>query len=395
MLTYTTIDTEDFERAFDNKEFSLAYQPIMNLKSDSFETFEAFIRWHHPRLGTLPPSIFIKELEKENLQERMTEYVLDAAIEQILNNLKSGYGETGININLTVQEFYNPNTLIHLEKAIKKLPYPEFLGLEISPHILTDYLKHDNQDPDYHPDSVPSAMEKEFLQSINIISSQYQKLGATLALDTTDNIIGSLIRADMIGFHAIKVNARSLQRDFLNDINNLDQYLQASEDFRIPLIVVGVETESFFKLIYKHNIAYAQGLFFCPPLCLDNPKKFQTHLDTYFNAKNNVSNIEESVQTLKDLSHSLNASLSDIDKDEQSMIDNNTQDVSIIKETNSDNYPSIAEEDFLESDTINDSSKAHNTDTPPTTIIESLQLRQAFSFGNRPTFGGRNVFGKK
>ncbi len=396
MLIYTTIDTEDFKRAFENKEFSLAYQPIMNLKSDSFETFEAFIRWNHPTLGTLPPSTFIKELEKANLQERMTEYVLDAAIEQILNNLKSGYGETGININLTVQEFYNPNTLIYLETAIKNLPHPEFLGLEISPQILTDYLKQETQDSEYHSDSVPSEIEKEFLQSISIISSQYQKFGVTLALDTTDNIIGSLIRADMLGFHAIKVNAKSLQRDFLSDVNNLNQYIQASEDFCIPLIVVGVETESFFKLIYKQHIAYAQGLFFCPPLCLDNPKKFQKHLDTYFNAKNNVSNLEESVQTLKDLSHSLNTSLSNDSTEENSIIGNDEKDLSIVKEANSITYPNIAEEVFLESDKVDDFPDTQKIDTSIyTKEIGSIPIKQAFSFGNRPTFGGRQVFGKK
>ncbi len=396
MLIYKTIDTEDFEKAFEKKEFSLAYQPIMNLKSDGFETFEAFIRWNHPTLGTLPPSIFIKELEKANFQEQMTEYVFDAAIEQILNNLKSGYGETGININLTAQEFYNPNTLIHLETAIKKLPHPEFLGLEISPQILTDYLEQETQDPEYHSDSVPSEIEKEFLQSISIISRQYQELGVTLALDTTDNVIGSLIRADILGFHAIKVSAKSLQRAFFSDVNNLHHYVQASKDFQIPLVVVGVETESFFNLIYNHHIVYAQGLFFCPPLCLDNPKKFQTHLDTYLNAKNNVSNIDESVQKLKDLSHSLNASLSGDNPDETLIIDHNKQDSSIIKETNSITYPSIAEEVFLESSSVDDYPNTQKVDTSiRNTEIGSMPIKQAFSFGNRQAFGNRQVFGKK
>jgi EAL domain-containing protein (putative c-di-GMP-specific phosphodiesterase class I) len=396
MIIYKTIDTEDFKSAFENKEFSLAYQPIMNLKTDGFETFEAFIRWNHPTLGTLPPSIFINALEKANFQEHMTEYVFDAAIEQILNNLKSGYGETGININLTVQEFYNPNTLVYLEKVIKKLPQPEFLGLEISPHILTDYLKQEIQDPEYHADSAPSETEKQFLESISAISNQYRELGVTLALDTTDNIIGSLIRADILGFHAIKVSAKSLQRAFFSDVNNLNQYVQASKDFQIPLVIVGVETESFLKLIYKYHIEYAQGLFFCPPLCLNNPKQFQTHLDTYFNAKNNMSNLEESVQTLKDLSYSLNESLSSNNADEKPSIGNNEQDLQSVKETNSVIYPSIAEEVFLESNSFDDYPNTRNINTLiQNTETQSTPIRKSFSFGNRQALGNHQVFGKK
>ena len=59
MLIYKTIEKKDLRYALSNKEFFLAFQPIINLKSDSFETFEAFIRWHHPVLGALPPTIFM------------------------------------------------------------------------------------------------------------------------------------------------------------------------------------------------------------------------------------------------------------------------------------------------------------------------------------------------
>lgn len=411
MLIYKTLGEQDLHQAFDKREFSLAYQPIMNLKSDGFETFEAFIRWHHPTLGTLPPSIFINNLEKLNLHERMTDYIFNAAVTQIMNNFKYGYGETGVNINLTAQEFYNPNTLIQLEKAIKKLPHPEFLALEISPKILTSYIEQDIKNPHYHPDAAPSDMEMKFLETIRIISNQYRNLGVTLALDTTNYVIGSLIRADILGFHVIKINAKSLQRALFTDINMLNQYVQASEDFQIPLVAVGIETENLFKLVHDNNISYAQGLLLCPPLCLDEPKKFQAYLSTYFNTKKNIIQMEETAQTLKTIASDLSTSMiySNINSDRVASMDplkidsyldfNDIEKQEPIETSIPFDIPKINIMDLSE-DIPQEypSIKIENNFLSETEIrkpVVKQNVTNSMNFNNRLTFGNRQVFGKK
>jgi EAL domain-containing protein (putative c-di-GMP-specific phosphodiesterase class I) len=409
MLIYKTLGEQDLHQAFDKREFSLAYQPIMNLKSDGFETFEAFIRWHHPTLGTLPPSIFINNLEKLNLHERMTDYIFNAAVTQIMNNFKYGYGETGVNINLTPQEFYNPNTLVQLEKAIKKLPHPEFFGLEISPKILTSYIEQDIKDPHYHPDAAPSDMEMKFLETIRVISNQYRDLGVTLALDTTNYVIGSLIRADILGFHVIKINAQSLQRALFTDINMLNQYVQASEDFQIPLVAVGIETENLFKLVHDNNISYAQGLLLCPPLCLEEPKKFQGYLNTYFNTKKNLMEMEETAQTLKTIASDLSTSMiygninSDSDNNKivsmsplkiDSYLDfNDIEKQEPVKTSMPFDIPKINIMDLSE-DTPQE---YHSIQAEDSSLLETALQNPLVkqNFNNRLTFGNRQIFGKK
>lgn len=300
MFTYKSLGEEEYQNAFINKEFDLAYQPIMNFETDSFETFEAFIRWHNPVLGTMPPSMFMGNIEKFDLQEQMTQYIFDIAVEQILKNSRSGYGETGVSINLSLKEFYNPNTITQLHKAASRLPFPEFLGIEVTSKVLTVYEAQNahTADPEYHPDDVPSEKETKYLDNVRKTVDQYNEIGVTLALDTTDYAIGGLIRADMLGFHAIKISANALQKALLKDSGLLEEYVQASKDFRISMITVGIENQSLFKIAYNHGLTYAQGLFLCPPLCLSDPKEFNNHLNKYFNTKKELLEMQNSTKSL-------------------------------------------------------------------------------------------------
>ena len=409
MLIYKTIEKKDLRYALSNKEFFLAFQPIINLKSDSFETFEAFIRWHHPVLGALPPTIFMNLIEKYDLQEDMTHYVIDCAVIQIMNNYKSGYGETGVNINLTVQEFCNPDTLTHIADAVKKLPSPEFLGLEISSRILTLYAEGNPEDAEYHPDCVPSEAEKAFLQELRAISNQYINLGVTLALDTTDYVIGSLIRSKILGFHALKISTKSLQRALLTDITILAEYVQASKDFGIPIIAMGIEEQNLFQIAYNNHIMYAQGAFFCPPLVLNDAKKFQTHLNTYLTIKNNMMQTQETNEALKELAFNLSEEknntensfkpeitpIPDFDKIQKKAVENNPSPVSLYDNTNSvytykNEIPSVQNTSEKILNNIHNEQSHEQAIQQP--LFERPLLKKSMGFGGRQTFGKKLSF---
>ena len=57
----------DLKRAFENKEFQLYYQPIVDATTSEIVGFEALIRWRHPELGMIPPLEFIPVAEDMGL----------------------------------------------------------------------------------------------------------------------------------------------------------------------------------------------------------------------------------------------------------------------------------------------------------------------------------------
>ncbi len=57
----------DMERALDNDEFELEYQPIVELSTGNICGFEALIRWNHPTRGVVAPLDFIPLAEETGL----------------------------------------------------------------------------------------------------------------------------------------------------------------------------------------------------------------------------------------------------------------------------------------------------------------------------------------
>src|SRR5699024_2831421 len=60
---YYTMEQE-LKQALEKNEFSIVYQPLINLKNQQIVGVEALLRWNNPKLGTVSPVEFIPLLEE-------------------------------------------------------------------------------------------------------------------------------------------------------------------------------------------------------------------------------------------------------------------------------------------------------------------------------------------
>ncbi|PHN24749.1 GGDEF domain-containing phosphodiesterase [Pseudomonas sp. ICMP 460] len=72
------------EAVSSDKQFSLVYQPKINLPSGSCQSVEALIRWTHPLLGNISPAEFIPLAEKTALIPSVGLWVLNATVQQAI-----------------------------------------------------------------------------------------------------------------------------------------------------------------------------------------------------------------------------------------------------------------------------------------------------------------------
>ncbi|MBA3676831.1 MAG: EAL domain-containing protein [Sphingosinicella sp.] len=85
------------DQAIDGGKLSIAYQPKLEISSGRIVGAEALVRWHHPEKGMINPADFILAAEQSGRIEKLTRYVLRAAIEAA-----AGANAAGIPLNMAI-----------------------------------------------------------------------------------------------------------------------------------------------------------------------------------------------------------------------------------------------------------------------------------------------------
>ncbi|HEX4564928.1 MAG TPA: bifunctional diguanylate cyclase/phosphodiesterase, partial [Solirubrobacteraceae bacterium] len=83
--------------ALEREEFTLHYQPKLDLKTGRALTAEALLRWQHPTRGMLMPATFMALIEQTALISATTTWVLTRALRQMVR-----WGELGLDIGVAV-----------------------------------------------------------------------------------------------------------------------------------------------------------------------------------------------------------------------------------------------------------------------------------------------------
>ncbi len=70
---------QELRQAINRDEIELVYQPIIDLESGRYVSFEALARWHHPEMGIISPDDFITIAEQSGLITQLTNNLLRKA----------------------------------------------------------------------------------------------------------------------------------------------------------------------------------------------------------------------------------------------------------------------------------------------------------------------------
>jgi diguanylate cyclase (GGDEF)-like protein/PAS domain S-box-containing protein len=122
----------ELRRALDQHELVVHYQPKVDVATGSWASTEALVRWQHPQRGLVPPGDFIPLLETSGLINRLTDYVLDAAIAQVRRWADRGI-RVPVAVNLSARSLHDHTLPGRVMAALVRHGVPaDLLCLEIT-----------------------------------------------------------------------------------------------------------------------------------------------------------------------------------------------------------------------------------------------------------------------
>lgn len=125
----------ELQRALENGEFVLHYQPLVTLETGRISGLEALVRWQHPERGMIPPLDFIPLAEESGLIIPLGRWVLHAACKEAcrLQQLYPGSPPLTMSVNLSARQLQSPAIVADVREALEESRIdPASLTLEVT-----------------------------------------------------------------------------------------------------------------------------------------------------------------------------------------------------------------------------------------------------------------------
>ena len=129
----------ELQRAVKAEQFTLRYQPIVDLQTERMVGCEALVRWEHPRRGTISPADFIPLLEESGLIVPLGQFILVEACKQaaLLQEENPQDPPLSMSVNVSARQLQRAQIVDEVRSAlqISGIP-PSSLVLELTESVM-------------------------------------------------------------------------------------------------------------------------------------------------------------------------------------------------------------------------------------------------------------------
>lgn len=230
-------------------EFSLHYQPKLDIRRGVVVGVEALVRWNHPERGQLSPADFLSLIENSELVIDFEDWVLDQAIGQL-----AAWWQQGVRLAVSVNVSAD---LLQRDDFVERL---------------TGLLARHRSAPAEHLEL--EVLENVALEDITRVSANIERsrrLGVLFALDDFGTGYSSLTYLRRLPVATLKID-RTFIRDMLEDPEDLaivESVIRLAKAFGRTVIAEGVETAAHGRRLTELDCDFAQGFGIAPPMCPD------------------------------------------------------------------------------------------------------------------------------
>ncbi|HOB45865.1 MAG TPA: EAL domain-containing protein [Zoogloea sp.] len=236
-------------RALEQNEFTLHYQPQVDLASGRIIGVEALLRWFSGVMGGVSPARFIPLAEECGLIVPIGEWVMQTACRQARAWQDQGFPPMPVAVNLSAMQFRRTDIVATVAQALTDSGLDgTWLELELTESLLMQ------SGPD-----------------VEAILGRLKALGVRLSIDDFGTGYSSLAYLKRFPVDRLKID-QSFVRDIAEDPDDaaiVRAVIQLGHSLRLEVIAEGTETPEQMDFLRNEGCSAAQGYLFSPPLPAD------------------------------------------------------------------------------------------------------------------------------
>jgi len=237
---------ESLRRAMERQEFTLHYQPKIDLRTGEITGAEALLRWTHPVRGLVSPAQFIPVAEDCGLILPIGKWVLREACKQARAWQNAGLALGTIAVNISAMEFRDDKFLEEVFATINDTGLdPKFLELELTESVL---------------------MKRA--EATESILKTLRARGVQVAVDDFGTGYSSLSYLRRLPIDALKID-QSFVRQITTDPDEttiVTAVIGMGRSLKLRVVAEGVETQEQLAFLQKYECDEAQGYYFSRPV---------------------------------------------------------------------------------------------------------------------------------
>lgn len=239
--------------AIKKKQFTVYYQPVINIKTGKITGMESLLRWNHPQMGIIGPKQFLSVAEESDLIISLDQWMLESVCGQNKNWQKMNLPSFPVSVNISSRQFQHPNFILHLTDILEKTGLEtHWLCIEITEKIITDNAE----------------IARKHIHEL-------RKLGVHLCMDDFGIGASAVGHLQQLPFHILKLNQSFVRHlgDTSADLAIITAAIALARGFNMKLIAEGVESLQQLEILKKYECEQIQGNLFSPPIPVEEATK--------------------------------------------------------------------------------------------------------------------------
>ena len=238
----------ELRRAISKQEFTLYYQPRVDIKSKRVIGAESLLRWQHPDRGIVLPNEFLSILEETGLIQSVGYWVLQESMEALQRWQEQSLPDIKLAVNLSARQFHEielPQKIEEIASNAKLDLAEQRLELEITESLLM-----------------------EDITATRAMLNRLHTMGLKIAIDDFGTGYSALSYLITFPLDHLKIDKSFVDRIHTSDNAKaiVEAIISLSYSLRLNVIAEGVETRDQLVALQSLGCKQFQGFLFAKPM---------------------------------------------------------------------------------------------------------------------------------